>query len=192
MSNSRKLIIRLTESGMLIGMATVLSMIKIYDAPYGGSVTAVSMLPLVILSYRYGAKWGAFSCFAYGLIQLILDGRPAAGSLSGVIASIILDYLVAFTLISLSGIFKGRIKNNILAISLGTVLGLFGRFAAHFVSGIAIWGSFAPEGTPAWLYSLLYNGSYMGTEVILTVIAVLFLSMAPQIAKKYIFAKPQF
>lgn len=185
----KKLILRLVESGMLIALATILSMIKPYQAPYGGSVTIVSMLPLVVLSYRYGVKWGAFACFSYGLLQLIIDGLPPAGAMHAVIISIILDYFAAFPLISLSGIFRNKIKNHVLAISLGTVLGLFGRFAAHFVSGITVWASNTPEGTPVWLYSLLYNGFYMGIEIITTTTALIILGLIPHFANKYLFAK---
>lgn len=204
MNNKTK---RLTTTGVLIALATVLSIITVYKLPYGGSITAASMVPIVILGYMYGIKWGLFSGFVYAIIQAILgatasqafagmyDSEHVAASILKIVAMALLDYIVAFSVLGLSGMFKGKIKNDTAAITLGSSAAVFLRFLAHFASGWILWGSYAEwffteqmnnnfgksilanfsgQGLAA-IYSLVYNGSYMLPELIITVAAVLIL-----------------
>lgn len=161
-------------SAIMVALATLLSFVTVYNLPMGGSVTLFSMVPVVIVSWMLGVKWGLISGFTMGLLQMIL-GFSNFGYVSGLLAYIILilaDYIVPFTLIGLAGIFKGKIKNDLVAVGLGACMVGVIRFCCHFISGITIWGVWASDDTlPAILsYSLIYNGSYMLPETILTIV----------------------
>lgn len=204
MNNKTK---RLTTTGVLIALATVLSLITPYKLLYGGSITLASMVPIVILGYMYGIKWGLFSGFVFSVIQAILgatssqafagmyDSKHVAASILKIVAMALLDYIIAFSVLGLSGMFKGKIKNDTAAIALGGGIAVFLRFVTHFASGVILWGSYAERfftekmnndfghnilakysGTSlAAIYSAIYNGSFMLPELIITVAVVLIL-----------------
>jgi len=162
----------LAECAMMIAMSTVLSMVKLFELPQGGSVTLASMLPLVLVSYRHGLKWGVTTAFAHSLLQMFLRfDAPPAKTLSAFLAVILLDYIVAFTVLGTAAFFGRPFKNRSVSAAVGAVAVTFLRFICSFLSGILVWGSNAPEGTPVWLYSLTYNGSYMLPEIIITAVA---------------------
>ena len=162
---------KLVESAMLIAVGTVLSLVKI-DMPMGGGVTAVSMLPLVMASHRFGWKWGTVTAFVYSLLQLLLgldNIRYATGFIMAV-GIVLLDYIVAYTVIGLSAAFGGRMKNRRAALALGIAVPFAVRFLCHFVTGAWIWDALWPNGfgMAAAVYSLAYNGWYMAAELVLT------------------------
>ena len=172
---------RLVESAVMIAIGTVLSMFP-FTAPwaYGGGITICSMLPLVIIAHRYGTKWGLFTAFVYSVLQLILgvsNVQFAAGySFVLAVGVLLLDYILAFTVIGLSACFNGVIKNHLVSIVVGIVFTFALRFVCHFLSGWIIWGVITPNemGLVAPLYSLIYNGGYMLPETIITaLVAVL-------------------
>ena len=168
------------ECAMMVALATVLSMIKLYEAPLGGSVTLLSMLPVSVLSIRLGLKWGLTGGFLYAMIQMFLDlGKVISWGLTptALIGCIIFDYLLAFTVIGLAGAFRsmGRI-----GMILGIALALFGRFCSHLVSGTVIFDVWMPEGWGnPFIYSVAYNGAYMLPELLFTVAAVMILTRTP-------------
>lgn len=174
---------RMVESAILIAIGTVLSILS-FQGPWalGGSITICSMLPLVFISWRYETRWGMFSAFIYSLLQLILGfknigyGRNALEML--LIA--LLDYILAYSVISLSSVFKGRFKDQRLALLAGIMLTLLLRYAFHFFSGWIIWEALWPndQGFTSPMWSLVYNGSYMVPEIIITSI-VAWLSYQP-------------
>lgn len=183
---------KLTLTAVFLALATVLSLIKIFSAPLGGSVTLLSMLPIVMLSVMLGVKWGLAGAFAYSLIQLVL-GITVSGLLGWgltpvmLIGTIFLDYISAFTVLGLAGIFA---KKGYCGICLGTAFAILLRFICHFISGYVIFKNleqFSIFGTlftnRPIIYSLCYNGLYMLPELVLTVIAVLILFRLPQIKK---------
>lgn len=172
---------RLVESAIMIAIGTVLSMFP-FTAPwaYGGGITICSMLPLVIIAHRYGTKWGLFTAFVYSVLQLILgvsNVQFAAGyGFVLAVGVLLLDYILAFTVIGLSACFNGVIKNHLVSIVVGIVFTFALRFVCHFLSGWIIWGVITPNemGLVAPLYSLIYNGGYMLPETIITaLVAVL-------------------
>ena len=172
---------RLVESAVMIAIGTVLSMFP-FSAPwaFGGGVTICSMLPLVIIAHRYGTKWGLFTAFVYSVLQLILgvsNVQVAAGyGFVLAVGVLLLDYILAFTVIGLSACFNGVIKNHLVSIVVGIVFTFALRFVCHFLSGWIIWGVITPNemGLVAPLYSLIYNGGYMLPETIITaLVAVL-------------------
>ena len=172
---------RLVESAVMIAIGTVLSMFP-FSAPwaFGGGVTICSMLPLVIIAHRYGTKWGLFTAVVYSVLQLILgvsNVQFAAGyGFVLAVGVLLLDYILAFTVIGLSACFNGVIKNHLVSIVVGIVFTFALRFVCHFLSGWIIWGVITPNemGLVAPLYSLIYNGGYMLPETIITaLVAVL-------------------
>ncbi|MGE5485451.1 MAG: energy-coupled thiamine transporter ThiT [Ignavibacteriales bacterium] len=154
----------LVEAGILIALATALSMVKVYQAPQGGSVTAGSMIPVIIIALRWGPRVGVLSGVAYGLLQCIIEPyivHPVQA---------VLDYPVAFGLLGLAGFFD-RMP------AAGVAAGICGRFAAHVLSGLVFFASSTPEGSTPLVYSLIYNGSYLVPEVVLSALVVHFLSV---------------
>ena len=196
---------RLTLSGVLLALGTVLSLLTVFKWPWGGSITLCSMLPLAIIGYTYGVKWGLISGLVYGVLQALLGATMSqafAGMNAGSTAAILcLDYLLAFSVIGLSGIFKGKIRNHTAALVFGTVIALLARYIVHTVSGYIFYASYAdwffgeafvnnfstaiveacPPKTLGLIYSIIYNGSYMIPEIFITAIpaAILFNAIPP-------------
>jgi len=165
-SKSRENLRALVESSILVALGFVLSYITPFRLPWGGSVTPLSMLPILMIGIRHGLKWGLLSGFVYACLQMIQQfWPPPTGTVEGYIAVVMLDYIVAFSVLGLSGLFKGKRFGLLYAAPLCLTL----RYLCHFVSGIVVWGIYA-EDMPVWLYSLTYNGSYMVPEIVLTTI----------------------
>ena len=179
---------RLVFSAIMIAIGTVLSMLKI-DFVMGGGLTICAMLPLVIVSFRYGTKWGVFTAFVFSILQCLLglDNVQYATSVAMAIEIIMLDYIVAYTVIGFSGLFNGKIKDIIKAIILGICTTFFARFICHFITGWIIWDVLWPNefGMIAPVYSLCYNGSYMLAEAIITsVVAAIIIKKKPEFFQK--------
>lgn len=175
-----KQIQNLVLAGVLVALGTALSFVKIIDLPYGGSLTLCSMLPVMVFAYRAGLKWGLGAGFTFSVLQLLF-GLNALKGVSGttVAGSIVLDYLLAFTVLGLAGIFRGKIKNHTIAFTLGCFVSGMLRYLCSFLSGWILWGEYADVNFSPMLagmsgqqlaccYSLVYNGSYMIPEIILT------------------------
>jgi len=171
---------KLTTSAILIALSAVLSMISVFKAPYGGSVTAASMVPIIIIGFLYSTKWGLLSGFIYAIIQMLLGGiaPPPVPSFIMYILVIFLDYIIAFTVLGLSGFFYRLIKKIKFSIPICGAIVMLLRFICHFISGIVIWDVYAPDGIHVWIYSLLYNGGYMLPEIIISII-ILFMLIKP-------------
>ena len=161
----------LVESALMVAVATVLSLLKI-DLPFGGGVTLASMLPIILISHRYGFKWGLFTAFVYSVLQLILGVDNVGYATSAFMAAgvVVLDYILAYTVLGLSGLFGNSRKG----VAVGIAVTFFLRFVCHFITGVWIWGGWMPETfmnmtmTSPWMYSFLYNGWYMLAELVLT------------------------
>lgn len=161
---TNKKIVMLCESAIMIALATVLSILRI-EWPFGGSITICSMLPILVIGYRYKPLWGFFTGIVYGMVQMLLGLSSFAYATSwvAVLMIILFDYLIAFGVVGIGGIFRKFINNQAIALGCGALLAGFLRFVCHFISGVTVWGGFA-EDMPAWLYSLTYNGGYMLPE----------------------------
>lgn len=209
---------RITESAMLLAIAIVLELVAklfIPEMPFGGQVTLVSMLPVVLISYRHGVKWGFVAAGAYALLEMALGAKTvSAAFLPGyfgdgamvwnALLMCALDYVLAFTVLGLGGIFRNRIENRGLSLACGSLVALGARYLCHIASGYILFGGYAQwyftqEGFPGWgaqlvesmtpellgiVYSVVYNGMYMIPEIILTAVAALILGRVPQIVKK--------
>ncbi len=174
----------LVEGALMIAIAIVLSYLKLFDLPQGGSIT-LEMIPLVVMGLRNGPKWGCFTGFVHGLIQMIIGFNNVlyCNTLAAQIGCILLDYLLAFTVLGLASLVSKRFGEQKLAgVVVGSVaVGLL-RFACSFLSGWLLWGSYAWEGWSPALYSLAYNGSYMVPDmIILAVAAALLYKVAPKL-----------
>lgn len=188
---------RLVTSAMLIAIASVLSIFQPFQLPFGGGITIASMLPLVLIAFYYGTSWGIFSAFLYSIVQLLLGMKTvSAFFLPGdsqmllwqALLICFLDYILAYSLLGLGGIFKNKIKNSTVALCVGTVFSLTLRYLVHIVSGALFFGSwaewfFTQDGFfafgatimenfsgyhLAFIYSIIYNGTYMIPEIIIT------------------------
>ena len=165
-SKSRENLRALVESSLLVAIGFALSYVTPFRLPWGGSVTPLSMLPILMIGIRHGLKWGLLGGVVYACLQMIQQfWPPPTGTVQGYIAVVMLDYLVAFTVLGLSGLFRGKKYGLLIAAPLCLTL----RFLSHFISGMIVWGVYA-DNMPVWLYSLTYNGSYMVPEIILTTI----------------------
>jgi len=162
----------LAEIVVFVSLATVLSYIKIFSLPQGGSVTAASMVPILWLALRRGPKVGLFAATLYGVVQFALGPyifHPA---------QVLLDYPVAFGLLGVAGFFQKRPF-------IGVTLGIVGRFVAHFFSGIIFFAIYAPEGMHPAIYSAVYNGGYLLVELVISVY-VIYLLRKSKVLKIYL------
>lgn len=162
--------VKLTECAVLIAMAFILSFISIIKMPFGGAVTAASMLPIIIAGYRHGIKWGLITGFTYSLLQLLtgLSNVSYATTAMAAVAIIMLDYIIAFTVLGLVGIFK-RNKNQTLVLTLGTFVVCFLRFICHFITGCTVWAGVSIPSADGMVYSMVYNAAYMIPETVVTI-----------------------
>ena len=215
MSNKTK---RLTESAMLLSVAIVLELCSkmfIPELPFGGQITLASMLPVVLISYRHGVKWGLVSGVAYAMIEMAIGAGTVTAAfqpgyfgdgvmLFNAFLMCLLDYLVAYTMLGLGGIFRDRIENRGKALALGALVALSARYVSHILSGYILFSGwaewfFTQEGFPAWgaslveslspgmlgfVYSIVYNGMYMIPEIVLTSVAAVLIARNSKIVTK--------
>lgn len=206
------------ECALMIAIATVLnvvcSFIPFLNLPFGGGFTICSMLPIVLIAYRNGTKWGLASGFIYALIQMLLGFRtvsafflPDSDSymvLWKAISVCLIDYIIAYTVIGFGGIFRNKIKSPSVGLCLGSIVALSLRYLAHIVSGYIFFGSwaewfFTQEGFYAigskiletfsgnglaLVYSIFYNGLFMIPEIVITAVVALIIGKIPQISGK--------
>ena len=157
---------RLCEGAIMVAIAQILSYIKLWEMPWGGSIV-LAMVPIILFSVRGGLGSGLLAGFVFGVLQFMFDGGFAIGW-----QSIIGDYLLAFTVLGLAGLMKGKK----LGVFWGTLIGGVARFLVHYVVGATIWAAYMPDTffgmtmTSPWIYSLLYNIAYMGPNIIITLV----------------------
>lgn len=168
---------KLVYSALGIALALVTSYIKLWDMPIGGSVTLLSMLFICLIGYWFGLRYGIVVGMAYGLLQFVIE--PTILS----VPQVVLDYPLAFGALGLSGVFCNRKYG----LQLGYILGVFGRFVCSTLSGVIFFADYAPEGMHPLIYSISYQGSYLGLEMILTLIVI----SIPPVTKALTFVKQQ-
>ena len=167
----------LTVSALLIALATVLGQIKIFEMPQGGSVTLLSILPIVVCGYLLGTRRGVMAGFCVGLINLIFGPYVIHP------VQLLMDYPIAFGALGLSGLTRNT-KNGL---TKGYIIGIIGRYICAVLSGVIFFGAYAPEGFNAWTWSLWYNLTYLAAEGILTIIVI----NIPAVKKMFISLKEQ-
>ena len=160
---------RITESAMLLAVAIVLELVSkmcIPELPFGGQITLFSMLPVVLISYRHGVRWGLVAGAAYAVLEMALGAKTVAAAfqpgyfgdevmlLNGLVMCV-LDYLVAFTVLGLGGCFRNKCKRPATGMICGTLVALGARYVAHIASGYILFSGwaewfFTQDGFPAW------------------------------------------
>lgn len=176
-TNTKKKALVMCECAIMIALAAVLSFVKILELPYGGSVTAFSIVPIVIVSYRHGVKWGLLSGFVFSLIQLIqgASNLSYATSFQAAVTIILFDYVIAFTVIGLAGCLRNKANNPSAAAATGTIGVCALRYICHVISGCTVWAGVSIPTTDGLLYSLSYNATYMIPETVINAAAVFWL-----------------
>lgn len=152
----------MVTSGVLVALAVALDQITLFRLPYGGSVTAFSMLPIVICAYFFGVRRGVMAGMCVGLIDLIFNPYVIHP------IQMLLDYPLAFGALA----FAGLMRNKKFGIISGFILGLLARYLCSVLSGIIFFGSNAPDGFNSVTWSLYYNITYLGIEGIMTVVVL--------------------
>lgn len=174
---------KLVECAILMAMAVILNFLKINSFwALGGSITVVSMLPILLAGYRHGIKWGLLTGIGYAVLQILLDIAQISswGLTPAVFAgTLLLDYLLAYGGLSLAGLFHG--KRNGLWIS--AIVCLTWRYAMHVLSGIILFAEYDQVGFTPLTWSLAYNGSYMLPELILTTVVALLIGRIPAVSQ---------
>lgn len=173
-----KTIVKLTESAMMIAIASLLSMAKLAKMPAGGSVTMASMLPIILIAYRHGTGWGLLTAFAYGAVQFGLGaeniGVLPVKNFTSILTLIVADYLGAFVVLGFGGIFRRVFKRQATGLALGAVLVSVLRYLCHVVSGFTVWNAFVLS-KDSLRFSLGYNAAYMLPEMLILVYAAIFI-----------------
>ena len=185
--NTRKNVLALVETAMMVALAVGLELLSaLIPSPwgYGGSVS-LGAIPIFYLSYRRGWKWGVSAGFVYSCVQMLLGFyTPPANTVWALILCVLLDYVLAFTALGFAGLFTvffertGKSSSRIAGYVVGAVGASALRFVCSFLSGVILWGSYAPEGMNVWIYSLTYNGSYMIINAILASMILTWLCLA--------------
>ena len=166
----------LTEAAIMLALGTVLSLIKILELPYGGSVTVACMLPVIIISYRHGTGFGLLVGLIFGICQQLLGLNTLSyvTTWQSVVAVIMLDYIVAFSVIGLGGLFR-KVSSQPYGLLLGTFLVCALRFICHVISGATVWAGLSIPTNAALIYSIGYNATYMIPETIVTAAAAYYI-----------------
>jgi len=147
----------IAEIVVVVSLSYALNLIVLFRMPQGGSVTVVSMVPILWLALRRGTKIGVLAGVIFGLVDMM----PQPFVVHPV--QFLLDYPLAFGSLGLAGLFQ---KHPIA----GVVTGIFGRFVCHFVSGMVFFAMYAPSGMKPAVYSAIYNGSYLVVELVFSVV----------------------
>ncbi len=196
-----KSVLIMAECAVMVALATVLSLIS-FGFPQGGSITLLSMLPILLVSYRRGVKVGVVTGFLYAVIQLLLGLKNLSylPTAFGVVLCILLDYILPFSAIGLGGMFrsvrlsKNETANRVLTLILGAVIVILFRYLCHILSGVVIWYALDREWYAddpahmvfrygAWAFSVIYNGSFMIPELVLTTAGAAAVGSVKQIAQ---------
>ncbi|NLM40053.1 MAG: energy-coupled thiamine transporter ThiT [Firmicutes bacterium] len=143
----------MVETAVLVGAALVLSMIRLWRLPQGGSI-GIDMLPIFVLAFRRGGRVGLLGGALFGMMKLLTDPfimHPV---------QVLLDYPIPFAALGVAGFFRNKM-------AVGVVVGALLRYLAHIISGVVFFAEYAPEGTSALIYSMVYNGTFLIPETIL-------------------------
>ena len=216
MKENKKRVEAITLSAIMIAFAISISAIcavmPFLNLPFGGGFTIASMLPIIVIAYMYGTKWGLLTAFVYSIMQMLLGfNTVSAFFLPGdsqmvwyrAVIVCLIDYVIAYTVLGLGGIFRKKFSTR-KALVCGSIVAISFRYLAHIISGAIFFGTwaewfFTQDGFPAWgqkildtfsgdslatVYSIIYNGTYMIPEIIITAIVAYFITRITQIKTK--------
>jgi thiamine transporter len=157
----------LTEAALAIALAFVLGLIKIFQMPFGGSIS-LEMIPLILLALRQGPVVGVVAGSAYGLLNL------AVGPVVVHPVQVLFDYPLAFGALGLAGFFRPTVRGAVI----GATVAVLARLVCHFVSGVVFFASYAPEGWNPYVYSGAYNAAYLVPSLVIALVVVVVLLRA--------------
>lgn len=179
-SNTKRGLLTLTECSLMIALATVLSTFPLFEMPYGGSITLASFVPIVIVAYRHGPKYGLGTAAVASIIQMLLGLKNFSyfTTWQSLVALALFDYVIAFTVFGLAGFFRKLLKNQSLAVVTGALFASVIRYICHVISGATVWAGLSIPTEAALLYSLSYNATYMIPETIILLLTAGYLTSA--------------
>ena len=151
----------LSISALLVALSTALSYVVLFKAPYGGSVTLFSILPIVLAGYFFNVRIGLIVGMAVGFLNLLLNPYIVHP------IQLLLDYPLAFGALGLGGILKKKGEYSIIGVLWISILA---RYFCAFLSGVVFFGAYAPKGFSPVTWSLVYNASYLSVEGIMTTV----------------------
>lgn len=180
-----KKVLMMVECAVMIALATTLSVIKLIDMPYGGSVTLGAMLPIAIIAYRHGLGCGMSCALVASVLQLLLglENFSYVTGWQSIIALALFDYIFAYIAFGLGGIFKNAFKNRGVSLLAGVTLGNIIRYVCHVISGATVWAGLPIPDAAALGYSVSYNATYMIPETIITAALALYIGSAIDFGK---------
>ncbi|RAK08106.1 thiamine transporter [Halanaerobium saccharolyticum] len=163
----------MAEIGVAVALAVVLNFLKLWRMPQGGSVT-LEMLPIFVIAFRWGLGAGMFSGLAYGLLQLMFGAyiiHPV---------QLIMDYPLPYMVLGVAGMFKIRKDKIIQPLKMfwAVVVASALRLIVHIISGVIFFSSYAPEGQNVWVYSTVYNATFLIPTTIVTYIVLIMVMKA--------------
>ena len=170
----------LTECSTMIALSAVLSIVKLFEMPYGGSITLASMLPIVIIAYRHGPRVGLGAALVSSLIQMLmgLNNFSYFTTWQSIVALALLDYTVAFAIFGLAGALRKGIKAQNVSMVVGAALASVIRYVCHVISGATVWAGLSIPTEAALVYSLSYNATYMIPETVILLLTVAYIGSA--------------
>ena len=170
----------MTECSIMVALSTVLSILKILELPYGGSVTVASALPVAIAVYRHGGAWGFGTALVNAMIQMLLGASTFSyfSTWQSLLALAVFDYVLAFVAFALVGVFKRVEKRQNMAMLFGVLLASVIRYLCHVISGATIWAGLSIPSEAALIYSLSYNATYMVPETIILALVTVYITSA--------------
>ena len=179
-SKTKSGLLTLTECSLMIALATVLSVFPIFEMPYGGSITLASFVPIVVIAYRHGPKYGLGTAAVAAVLQMLLGLKNFYhfSTWQSFVALALFDYIIAFTVFGLSGVFRKPLKNQSLSIVAGALFASVIRYICHVISGATVWAGLSIPTEAALGYSLSYNATYMIPETIILVLTAGYLASA--------------
>ena len=166
----------LTECSIMTALCTVLSIVKLFEMPYGGSITLASMMPVAIISYRHGTRYGVLTASAVSIIQMLLGVKNFSyfTSWQSLVALAVLDYALAFAVFGLVGLMRPLIKRQSISLGVGVAAASIIRYACHVISGATVWAGLSIPSEAALVYSLSYNATYMIPETVILVLCTVY------------------
>ena len=152
---------KLVECSLMIALGTVLSILPLFEMPYGGSITLASMLPCLLIAYRHGMAWGLGASAVYAVVQQLLGLKNLSyfTTWQSIVAIILLDYLIAFVVIGFGGIFRKSIQRQNLSMASGALVACVLRYICHVISGATVWAGLSIPTQAALAYSFSYNAT---------------------------------
>lgn len=158
--------------------AAISLVLDLFIPAFGPLKFDVKMVPIIVLAIRRGVVPGVLGGFLWGLLQFLFGDATIL-----TVTQFLLEYFVAFSMIGFAGIVSRPLKNvlqkapkgygkQLLLVGSGVVVGSAARYVIHFIAGVVFWGSYAPEGQGAVLYSFLSNGTSFLTETVTSLLAL--------------------